>query len=46
MIIISMAQLHPTGDIDLSGEVNVLAYQALVDQAAAAEIPAAVTGLH
>jgi CubicO group peptidase (beta-lactamase class C family) len=46
MIIVSMAQLHPTGDISLSGEVNVLAYQALVDQAAAAEFPAAVTGFH
>jgi CubicO group peptidase (beta-lactamase class C family) len=41
MIIVSMAQLHPTGDISLEGEVNVLAYQALADQAAAPELPAA-----
>ena len=31
MIVISMAQLHPTGDLDLESEVNVLAYQALDD---------------
>ena len=41
MIIISMAQLHPTGDISLEAQVNVLAYQALADQAAAPELPAA-----
>jgi CubicO group peptidase (beta-lactamase class C family) len=46
MIIISMAQLHPTGDLDLEAEVNVLAYQALTDQAAAPEIPAPPAGLH
>lgn len=45
MIIISMAQLHPTGDISLEAQVNVLAYQALTDQAACPEVPAAVTGL-
>jgi CubicO group peptidase (beta-lactamase class C family) len=31
MVIISMAQLHPTGGLDLSAEVKVLAYQALDD---------------
>jgi hypothetical protein len=31
MIVISLAQLHPTGDLDLEAEVNVLAYQALDD---------------
>jgi CubicO group peptidase (beta-lactamase class C family) len=31
MIVIFMAQLHPTGDLKLDGEVNALAYQAIVD---------------
>jgi CubicO group peptidase (beta-lactamase class C family) len=31
MIVIFMAQLHPTGDLDLNSEVNVLAYQAIAD---------------
>jgi CubicO group peptidase (beta-lactamase class C family) len=31
MIIIFMAQLHPTGDLTLDHEVNVLAYQAIND---------------
>jgi CubicO group peptidase (beta-lactamase class C family) len=31
MIIIFMAQLHPTGDLTLDHEINVLAYQAIND---------------
>jgi CubicO group peptidase (beta-lactamase class C family) len=31
MIVVFMAQLHPTGDLPLDREVNVLAYQAIVD---------------
>jgi CubicO group peptidase (beta-lactamase class C family) len=31
MIVIFMAQLHPTGGLELDREVNVLAYQAIVD---------------
>jgi CubicO group peptidase (beta-lactamase class C family) len=31
MIVISMAQLHPTGGLNLDGKVKVLAYQALTD---------------
>ena len=31
MIVIFMAQLHPTGDLTLDREVNVLAYQAIND---------------
>jgi CubicO group peptidase (beta-lactamase class C family) len=31
MIVIFMAQLHPTGDLTLDREVNVLAYQAISD---------------
>jgi CubicO group peptidase (beta-lactamase class C family) len=31
MIVIFMAQLHPTGGLDLDREVNVLAYQAIND---------------
>jgi CubicO group peptidase (beta-lactamase class C family) len=31
MIIVFMAQLHPTGDLTLDHEVNVLAYQAIAD---------------
>jgi CubicO group peptidase (beta-lactamase class C family) len=31
MIVVFMAQLHPTGDLTLDHEVNVLAYQALND---------------
>ncbi len=31
MIVISMAQLHPTGGLALGAEVNVLAYQSLSD---------------
>ena len=31
MIVISMAQLHPTGGLALGAEVNVLAYQSLTD---------------
>jgi len=31
MIVIFMAQLHPTGGLALDREVNVLAYQAIVD---------------
>jgi CubicO group peptidase (beta-lactamase class C family) len=31
MIVIFMAQLHPTGDLDLNRKVNVLAYQAIND---------------
>ena len=31
MIVIFMAQLHPTGDLTLNQEVNVLAYQAIID---------------
>ena len=46
MIIISMAQLHPTGDVSLEAEVGVLAYEALTDQAAVPETPAAAAGLH
>ena len=46
MIIISMAQLHPAGDISLEAEVGVLAYEALTDQAAVPETPAAAAGLH
>ena len=40
MVIVSMAQLHPTGDISLAGEIDVLAYQALSDQPAAPDLPA------
>ena len=42
MVIISMAQLHPTGDLALGAEINVLAYQAIADQPAAPEAPAPV----
>ena len=31
MIVVFMAQLHPTGGLTLNGEVNVLAYQAIID---------------
>ena len=31
MIVVFMAQLHPTGDLTLDREVNVLAYQAIND---------------
>jgi len=31
MIVVFMAQLHPTGDLTLNEEVNVLAYQAIID---------------
>jgi CubicO group peptidase (beta-lactamase class C family) len=31
LIVISMAQLHPSGDLKLDAEVKVLAYQALTD---------------
>ncbi len=31
MIVIFMAQLHPAGDLTLDSEVNVLAYQAIID---------------
>ena len=31
MVVIFMAQLHPTGGLTLDHEVNVLAYQALDD---------------
>jgi CubicO group peptidase (beta-lactamase class C family) len=31
MIVIFMAQLHPTGDLTLDHEVNALAYQAIID---------------
>jgi hypothetical protein len=31
MIVIFMAQLHPTGDLTLDREVNALAYQAIDD---------------
>ena len=31
MIVIFMAQLHPTGDLSLDREVNALAYQAIID---------------
>ncbi len=31
MIVIFMAQLHPTGDLTLDREVDVLAYQAIND---------------
>ena len=31
MIVIFMAQLHPTGGLELDREVNVLAYQAIID---------------
>jgi len=31
MIVIFMAQLHPTGDLTLDHEVNVLSYQAITD---------------
>ena len=31
LITIFMAQLHPTGDLDLNGLVNMLAYQAITD---------------
>jgi CubicO group peptidase (beta-lactamase class C family) len=31
MIVIFMGQLHPTGDFGLDREVNVLAYQAIID---------------
>jgi CubicO group peptidase (beta-lactamase class C family) len=40
MVIVSMAQLHPTGDINLAGKIEVLAYQALSDEPAAPGIPA------
>lgn len=31
MIVIFMSQLHPTGDLTLDHQVNVLAYQAIID---------------
>jgi CubicO group peptidase (beta-lactamase class C family) len=31
MIVVFMAQLHPTGNLTLNEEVNVLAYQAIID---------------
>jgi CubicO group peptidase (beta-lactamase class C family) len=31
MIVIFMAQLHPTGDLNLEGQVHTLAYQAIID---------------
>jgi hypothetical protein len=31
MIVIFMAQLHPTGDLHLDKEVKVLSYQAIID---------------
>lgn len=31
MIVVFMAQLHPTGDLGLDGQVHALAYQAIVD---------------
>ena len=31
MIVIFMAQLHPTGELKLDREVDVLAYQAIND---------------
>jgi len=31
MIVIFMAQLHPTGDIDIDKKVKTLAYQAIND---------------
>ena len=31
MVVIFMAQLHPTGGLTLDHEVNVLAYQAIID---------------
>jgi CubicO group peptidase (beta-lactamase class C family) len=31
MIVIFMAQLHPSGDLSLDRQVNVLAYQAIID---------------
>jgi hypothetical protein len=31
MIVIFMAQLHPTGDLTLDHEVHALAYQAISD---------------
>ena len=38
MIVIFMAQLHPTGDLTLDHAVHALAYQAINDQQAAEEI--------
>jgi hypothetical protein len=31
MIVIFMAQLHPTGDLTLDRQVNALSYQAIID---------------
>jgi CubicO group peptidase (beta-lactamase class C family) len=31
MIVVFMAQLHPTGDLTLAGQVHQLAYQAIND---------------
>jgi len=31
MIVIFMAQLHPTGDLTLDRQIGVLAYQAIID---------------
>jgi CubicO group peptidase (beta-lactamase class C family) len=31
MIVIFMAQLHPTGDLTLNRQVNALSYQAIID---------------
>jgi hypothetical protein len=31
MIVIFMAQLHPTGELSLDRQVNELAYQAITD---------------
>jgi hypothetical protein len=31
MIVIFMAQLHPSGDLSLDRQVNALAYQAIID---------------
>ena len=31
MIVVFMAQLHPTGDLKLDGQIHTLAYQAIID---------------
>jgi len=31
MIVVFMAQLHPTGDLTLDRQVHVMAYQAIAD---------------
>jgi CubicO group peptidase (beta-lactamase class C family) len=31
MIVVFMAQLHPTGDLKLNGQIHTLAYQAIID---------------